>query len=76
MYFQCSHPTLGKFIGKLRFKEDLRIHRKISRVNDVESISKKKRYQHLDKRLFNLVLNCHRNIVDYLSALAHNITLY
>ena len=38
-------------------------------------ISTKKKYQHLNKRLLNFVLNRHRNIVDQLSPLAHHRTL-
>ena len=76
MFFQCSHPTLWKFIDKLIFEEDSHIHTKIARVNAGEPVSKKKKYQHLNKRLLNLVLNPHRNIVDQLSALARNTTLY
>ena len=69
------HIRLWKFIDKLIFEEDSHIHTKIATVNAGEPASKKK-YQHLNKRLLNLVLNAHRSIVDQLSALAHNITSY
>ena len=72
---QCSHPTLWKFIDKLIFEEDSNIHTKIVRANAGELPSKKKKYQYLDKRLLNLVSNPHRNIIDQITALAHNITL-
>ena len=42
----------------------------------VNRFQRRRKYQHLNKRLLNLVLNPHRNIVDQLSALARNITLY
>ena len=75
-FFQCSHPTLWKFIDKLIFEEDSHIHMKIGRVNAGEPVSNKKKYQHLNRHLLNLVLHPHRNIVDQLSVLAHHITFY
>ena len=47
----------------------------IDRVNAGESVIKENR-QHLAKQLFDLVLNPYRIIIDHLSALAHNTTLY
>ncbi|CAF2528246.1 unnamed protein product [Rotaria sp. Silwood2] len=73
--FQCSHPTLWKFIDKLILEDDSHIHTKICRVNVDEPIAKKKKYQHLDKRLHNLVLNPHQDIINQITSLAHNIVL-
>ncbi|CAF1589877.1 unnamed protein product, partial [Didymodactylos carnosus] len=72
--FQCSHPTLWKFIDKLRDEEDSAIRTKILHANTGQSIQKKK-YQHLDQRLLNLVLNPHTDIIDQINNLAHNISL-
>ncbi|CAF1156291.1 unnamed protein product [Rotaria sordida] len=73
--FQCSHPTLWKFIDKLILEEDSHIHTKICRVNAGEPIAKKKKYQYLDKRLHNLVTNPYQDIINQITALAHNIVL-
>ncbi|CAF3051823.1 unnamed protein product [Rotaria socialis] len=73
--FQCSHSTLWKFIDKLILEEDSQIHTKIARVNAEEPTTKKKKYEYLDKRLLNLVLNPHQNVIDQISGLAHNIIL-
>ncbi|CAF4569599.1 unnamed protein product [Rotaria socialis] len=42
--FQCSHPTLWKFIDKLILEKDSQIHTKIARVNAGEPTTKKKKY--------------------------------
>lgn len=73
--FQCSHPTLRKFIEKIILEEDSNIHTKIVRANAGEPVNKKKKYQYLDQRLFNLVSNPHHNIIDQINAIAHNIVL-
>ena len=44
-------------------------------LNAGETAAKKKKYQHLDKRLHNLVSNPHQNIINQITALAHNIIL-
>jgi hypothetical protein len=73
--FQCSHPTLWKFIEKIILEEDSNIHIKIVRSTVGEPVNKKKKYQYLDQRLLNLVSNLHQNIIDQITAIAHNIVL-
>ncbi|CAF1150874.1 unnamed protein product [Didymodactylos carnosus] len=73
--FQCSHPTLWKFIDKLCDEEDWVIRTKILYANTRASIQKKKKYQHLDKRLLNFVLNPHADIINQINNLTHNIFL-
>ncbi|CAF1114027.1 unnamed protein product [Rotaria sordida] len=58
-----------------RIKEDSNIHTKIVRANAGEPVNKKKKYQYLDQRLFNLVSNPHQNIIDQINAITHNIIL-
>jgi len=73
--FQCSHSTLWKFIENLIQEEDSNIHTRITRADAGEPVTKKENYQHLDKLLFNLVSNPHPNIINQITALAHNIIL-
>ena len=73
--FQCSHPTLWKFIEKIILEEDSNIHTNIVRANAGQPVNKKKKYQYLDQRLFNLVSNPHQSIIDQINAIAHNIVL-
>jgi hypothetical protein len=47
----------------------------ITRVNADEPVAKKKKYEYLDKRLNNLASNPHQNIINQITALAHNIVL-
>ena len=73
--FQCSHPTLWKFIEKIILEEDSNIHTKIVRANAGQPVNKKKKHQYLDQRLFKLVSNPHQSIIDQINAIAHNIVL-
>ena len=73
--FQCSRPTLCKFIGKIILEEDSNIHTQIIRANGGEPVNKQKNYQYLDQRLFNPVSYPHQSIIDQINATAHNIVV-
>ncbi|CAF4895564.1 unnamed protein product [Rotaria sp. Silwood2] len=76
--FNCHfriHTRNESVTKTIILEEDSNIHTKIVQTNAGEPVNKKKKYQYLDQRLFNLVSNPHQNNIDQINAIAHNIVL-
>jgi hypothetical protein len=72
--FQCAHPTLWIFLEKLIAKES-NIHADILQVKAGQPLKNKKKNQHFEMRLLNLISTPHADIITQIDSIAHNVTL-
>ena len=72
--FQCAHPTLWIFLEKL-INEEGNTHADILQVKAGQPPKNKKKNQHFEIRLLNLISTPHSDINTQIDSIAHNITL-
>ncbi|CAF0959112.1 unnamed protein product [Didymodactylos carnosus] len=74
--FQCAHPTLWSFLQKLIHEEHATHAVHIVHINSGETPKhKSKTNERFERRLLNLLLHPHDDIVMQLNNIAHNICL-
>ncbi|CAF1383974.1 unnamed protein product [Didymodactylos carnosus] len=73
--FQCAHPTLWSFLQKL-IHEEHATHADVVHINSGEAPKhKSKTNERFERRLLNLLLHPHDDILMQLNNIAHNICL-
>ena len=72
--FQCAHPTLWVFWGKL-IDEENTIHADILQVCAGQPPKKKKLNERFERRLLNRLTTPHPDVLAQINGIAHNISL-